>query len=460
MPIRAMYNHLWDSGIERKEKGMANIKPFKGYRYNTEKINHLGEVVSPPYYKIKPEEKTALFDMSKYNSVRLFSGRSYDDDTPENNRFTRAAAYLKSWIADGILKRDEQPAIYMYEETIQVGDVQYSNRSFIALMELEELGNGTIMSCEEIREVSMQDRYDFLTATNADMSMISCLYAERDKMLLNLMNDLSEEEPDMTFDSYEDMHQRVWVITYQPTIDLIVEQFKNLPLYISEGQTRYETCLKYRDYKKANNPNHTGKEPYNYTMVSLINTGSDGIVILPVHRGVKCPKGFKQDFFVSCAQDHFKVEKIIVDATEGSMVETMKKQIATSRSETRIAVYCGGNYFYRMTLTDKDYIKKEMLPDRSQAYCSLDVVALNKLLLEDILHITPETYDERVYSARSYFSLFNAVQEGQYDIMFMLNPVKMDQIRNVTAAGEKMPEKTLSIFPKPSVGVVINIKED
>ena len=439
---------------------MANLKPFRGYRYNTGKINNVGEVVSPPYYNIKPEEKSALFEMSEYNSVRLFSGENRPDDTETNNRFTRAAQYLKTWIENDILIRDEKPAIYMYEEAIQVGDTQYKNRSFVSLVELEELGNGKIMSCEEIREVSMQDRYDFLTATNADMSIISCLYVEPDKQLLNLMDDLSEEDPDMEFDSYENMHQRVWVITYQPTIDFIVERFKDIPLYISEGQTRYETCLKYRDNQKANNPNHTGTEPYNYTMVSLINTGSDGIVTLPVHRAVKCPKGFRKDYFVSCAQDHFKVEKIIVDHTEGHILYTMKKQIATSTHETRIAMYCGGNFFYRLTLTDKDFIKKTLLPDKSSAYCSLDIVVLNKLLLEDIMHIDEDSYKERVVSSSSSMELYNSVCDKENDVMFVLNPVKTDQIRSVTAFGEKMPQSTVNIFPKPSVGVVVNIKEN
>lgn len=439
---------------------MANIKPFIGYRYNTQKIHNVGEVVSPPYYNINPKEKSALFQASEYNSVRLFSGEIRPDDTETNNRFTRAADYLKTWIENGILVKDEKPAIYMYEEAIQVGDTQYKNRSFVSLVELEELGNGKIMSCEEIREVSMQDRYDFLTATNADMSIISCLYVEPDKQLLNLMDDLSEEEPDMEFDSYENMHQRVWVITYQPTIDFIVERFKDMPLYISEGQTRYETCLQYRNNQMANNPNHTGKEPYNYTMVSLINTGSDGIVTLPVHRAVKCPKGFRKDYFVSCAQDHFKVEKIIVDSTEGHILETMKKQIATSLHETRIAMYCGGNYFYRLTLTDKDFIKNTLLPDKSPAYCSLDIVGLNKLLLEDIMHIDEDSYDERVVISSSSLELYNKVCDKEYDVMFLLNPVKTDQIRSVTGFGEKMPQSTVNIFPKPSVGVVINIKEN
>ncbi len=438
---------------------MANIKPFKGYRYNPEKISNLGTVASPPYYNISDEEKEELYALSEYNSIRLFSGRKLDTDDEKENRFTRAAAYLKDWIAKDILKRDETPAIYMYEQTIEVYNVQYSNRTFVALLELEEFNEDRIMPCEEVREVSLQNRYDFLTATNADLSMISCLYAEREKELLNLMNELSEEKPDVEFTSEDNVHQRLWVITYQPTIDFITERFKNMPLYITDGQTRYETCLKYRNFMKANNPEHNGTEPYNFTMVSLANSNSDGIVILPVHREVRC-KHFREDYFVAGAQDHFKIEKIIVDEDDDGIVETMKKQIATTKPETRIAAYCGGNYFYRLTLIDKDYIKTELSPEMSKAYCGLDVVALNKLIIDDILRIGEEEYEERVHSTRSHASCLRDVQTGEYDIMFILNPVKTEQIKNVTAAGEKMPKNTLSVFPKPSVGVIINLKEN
>lgn len=438
---------------------MANIKPFKGYRYNTEKIGNLGLVASPPYYNISDAEKAELYEMSDYNSIRLFSGRNLENDSETANRFTRAADYLNEWIADDVLKRDDKPAIYMYEQTIEVYNVQYSNRTFVALLELEEFNETRIMPCEEVRTVSLQDRYDFLTATNADMSMISCLYAEREKELLNLMNELSEEKPDVEFTSSDNVHQRLWVITYQPTIDFITEHFKNMPLYITDGQTRYETCLKYRNYMKANNPEHDGTEPYNYTMVSLANSNSDGIVILPVHREVKC-KRFREDYFVAGVQDHFKIEKIIVDEDDDGIVETMKKQIATTRQETRIAAYCGGNYFYRLTLKDRDYIKTELLPEMSKAYCGLDVVILNKLIIDDILRVSDEEYEERVHSTRSHASCLRDVQAGEYDVMFILNPVKTEQIKNVTAAAEKMPKNTLSVFPRPSVGVIINRKED
>ncbi|MCI5605024.1 MAG: DUF1015 domain-containing protein [Clostridia bacterium] len=438
---------------------MANIKAFKGYRYNSEKINNIGTVVSPPYYNISDKEKAELYDLSEYNSIRLFSGKELEDDTEQNNRFTRAANYLHDWIEKDILKRDEKLAIYMYEQTMQVYDVQYSNRTFVALLELEEFNETRIMPCEEVREVSLQDRYDFLTATNADLSMITCLYVEREKDLLNLMNELSEEKPDVEFESSDNVHQRLWAITYQPTIDFITEHFKNMPLYITDGQTRYETCLKYRNYMKANNPDHDGTEPYNYTMVALANSNSDGLVVLPVHREVKC-KRFREDYFVAGIQDHFKIEKIIVDADGYDLVETMKKQIATTKQEIRIAAYCGGNYFYRLTLTDKDYIKNNILPEMSKAYCGIDIVVLNKLIIDDILHVGEDEYEERVHATRSHSSCLRNVQAGEYDIMFIMNPIKTEQIKNVTAAGEKMPKNTLSVFPKPSVGVIINVKED
>lgn len=439
---------------------MANIKPFRGYRYNKEKIDNIGSVVSPPYYNISKEDKDALYESSEYNSVRLFSGEKYEDDNSENNAFTRAKDLFNKWIEDEILVRDKEPVIYMYEQTIAISGTHYSNTSFVALVELEDTEGGGIMPCEKLHEVSMGDRYELLAATNADISMISCLYVEKEKDLFNLMNELREEKPDVEFSTGNNIEQRLWKISYKPTIDFIVNHFKDMTLYITDGQTRYETCMQYRDHMKANNPNHTGNEPYNFMMMSLSNAKSDGLVVLPVHRRVNTPRNFSEAHFIAGAQDHFRVEKIIVDANGDSLVETMIKQITTVKAETRIAAYCGGDYFYRMVLTDDDYIKNEVYPEMSKEYCELDIVALNKLIIEDVFHIKEENYEEYVNPTRSYESCYNDVKNGECDIMFIMNPVRVEQIRNITAVGEILPEMTVSVFPKPSVGVLINLKED
>lgn len=440
---------------------LANIKPFKGYRYNTEKAGDIGKVMSPPYYNLSHEIKKDLYDMSEYNSVRLFSGMNYETDGEKENRFTRAGAYLRNWIEDGILIRDDEEAIYMYEETIEVKGTTYQNRTFVCLLELSESSDGIVTPCEESREVSRQDRYEFLTHTNADLSMISCLYMEREKDLLKLMNKLAESEPDAEWVAHDVIQHRVWKITDVETINYIQKHFEDTHLYITDGQTRYETCLKYRDYMRENNPDHTGKEPYNYTMVSLMNSRSDGIVIMPVHRAIKLPRGFKEDFFVAGVQDNFKIEKIIVDSQDDSIANTMKNQIATARNDIiRCALYCGGNYFYRLTLKDREYIKKNLLPEMSQAYCDLDMVVINKLIIEDLFRINDETYWDHIKYTRSADECMNDVISGERDVMIVVNPVKTEQIKNVTAAGEILPRCSVSVFPKPSVGILINVKED
>ena len=437
---------------------MANIKPFKAYFYNSAKVGDISTVVAPTVYNISDDVKSELYKSNEYNAIRLFDGKSYEDDTETSNKYTRSREYLNDWIKNDILVRDNRDAIYLYEETVEMNGNRYQNMTFVALLEIEELG-GDIRMCEEIREISKKDRYDLVKATNADISIISCLYIDRDKQLLAMMNTLSQKQPDIEFDSIDfGMHQRIWRITDKDTIAKIEKIIEGSKLYITDGQTRYTTCLQYRDYMRDNNPNHTGEEPYNFTMVSLFDSNSDGVAIMPEHRKIKLPNGFQEDYFVAAVQDHFKIEKIIVDPQDDSLVETMKSQIKTKRLETRFAVYCGGNYFYRLTLTDPGYIKEELLPEMSKHYCGLDTVVLRNLIINDIFGIE-EDYAELVSTSISTNECMKAIEEGKADVMVVLNPVKVEQIQAVTGESEKLPFRSLSIFPKPSVGSFINIKD-
>ena len=437
---------------------MANIKPFKAYFYNKDKVGDLSTVVAPTMYNINDDTKDKLYSINEYNAVRLFDGKVTPEDNDTSNKYTRASDYLSSWIENDVLLRDESESIYLYEETVEMNGTRYQNMTFVALLEIEELG-GDIRMCEEIREISKKDRYDLLKATNADMSIISCLYIERDKQLLHLMNKLSQNEPDIEFDSIDyGMHQRIWKISDNVTINNIVSLLKGTKLYIIDGQTRYTTCLQYRDYMRDKNPNHTGKEAYNYTMVSLFDSNSDGMAIMPEHRKIKLPKGFNEPYFIAAAQEHFKIEKIIVDAQDSSITDTMKQQIMTKRLETKLAIYFGAKYFYRLTLKDTDYIKEKLLPEMSEYYCGLDTVVLRKLIINDIFGIE-EDYAELVSTSISTRECVSAIENGLADIMVVLNPVKFEQIEKVTGENEILPFRSLSIFPKPSVGALINIKD-
>lgn len=433
---------------------MAGIIPFKGYRYNTEKIEDLGKVMAPPYDSISPEEQQTLYDLHENNSVRLVFGMDKTDDNNSDNKYTRAAGFIEEWIKDGILIQDDKPAIYMYEQTVTINDTNFATKGFIALLELEEFSKGNIMPCEETISSSKQDRYNLLAATKSNVSMINCMYTENGKNLSKLMNDISETEPDLNFTTAENVEQKVWIITDEDTINFIKEHMKDKRIVITDGQNRYETALEY--YK--NMKDTSDSEKYKYILTLFTNTSEDGLLQLPVHRLVKCPKGFKEEYFVAAAQDNFKVEKIIVDYSADELVETMKKQIFTPRKENRIALYCGGEYFYRLTLLDHKTVKSA-LPDKSEAYCSLDVAVLNQLLLKDIMNISADTYHERVTFTKRAADGINSVRNDEYQCMFVINPSNSQQIRNVAIAGEKMPERSICIFPKPATGVVFNIRK-
>jgi uncharacterized protein (DUF1015 family) len=438
---------------------MAHIIPFKGYRYNSEKIDNLGKVLAPPYDTISRKEAQELYELHENNVVRLDRGLSYESDTEEENCYTRAANYMKEWIEQDILLRDGQNAIYMYEQEIAIHDTTFTNKGFIALLELEEFDQNIVIPCEDTIAEFKEDRYKLLKSTNANTSMINCMYVEQEKRLTSVINDIAEKVPDAEFTLESGIIQRLWIITDVETIGYIQKNLEDKQLFITDGQNRYETCLEYRRQMMKQNPNHTGNERYNYVMTLLTNTNEDGLILFPVHRLVSCPKGFKEEFVVAGVQEHFKVEKIIVDTSVDELVETMLKQIATPRKQNRIALYCGGNYFYRLTFTDFDYLAS-LMPDRSDAYRSLDVTVLNTLLLGEIMNISRENYHERITFIKNAAKAVRYVQEGRYGCVFLINPTKPHQIRDVALAREKMPERSIYIFPKPATGIVIHRLED
>lgn len=439
---------------------MENIIPFKGYRFNPKKTENMGKVMAPPYETILKEEQETLYNLDEHNIVRLNKGMRYDDDTEENNCFTRAKQMLDEWIEKQILVEDEEPGFYLYEQVVTYKNTTYSNLGFVGLLKLQDQNSGNILQCEKYNMKSKPARKELLKQTKANFSTINCIYMEYEKGLMNKLKEISEKEiPDMEFKTHEtivgeDVNQRVWKINDKETINFISEKMKNHTFYVADGQTRYEAGLEYKKECEKNNPEHTGDEPYNYIMSLFTNAFDDGLIQLPVHRLIKTKKRFSEDFFIACAQDYFKVEKIIVDTSSEDFVDTMKKQTVTTRRENKFSIYCGGNYFYRLTLKDTAMVEA-LLPDASVAYRKLDVTILNTIILAEILNITEEDLTECVTCTTRASYGAEAVENKEYDCMIVMNPVRADQICQVAMAHESMPEKSMFIFPKASTGVVI-----
>ena len=440
---------------------MADIKEFAGYRYDSEKCGEPGSVMAVPYDIMNDEDRQKFYDKNEFNIVRVSNGLEKDSDSETGNKYTRAKEYLADWIKKGILKKETKPAIYLYEQHSIYKNTVFINHGMAALLRLEDLGeDSSVKVCEETKTDFMEDRYNLLKNIKANVDMINCMYIDSERPLTHLMNEISEGKPDMEFKMKEKItgemtENRLWVIDDEERIEFIKNSMKHTKLFITDGHNRYQAALKYMKECKEKNPNHTGEEAYNYILAFMNNAYGDSLVQLPVHRILSAKKKFSEDYFIACAQEHFKVEKIIVDVGNDELTETMKKQIETARRKNIIGIYCGGNYFYRLTLTDLDYVKS-ILPNHSEEYCMLDVTILNRLLLGELLNISSDNYEEYISYTRRATKGVELVEKKEAACLFVLNTVKAERICEVVDSGEKMPKRSIYIFPKAATGVVIN----
>lgn len=440
---------------------MADIKEFSGYRYNPEKCGDITEVMTVPYDIMEDEDRKKFYEKNEFNFVRVSNGIEENGDGADDNKYVRAGEYLKNWIADGILKKEEKPAIYLYEQHSIYKNTVFVNHGIVALLRLEDIGEGSdVKVCEETKTDFMEDRYKLIKTVGADVDMINCMYIDSDRPLTQLMNSIAEETPDMEFKMTEKItgettENRLWAIKDTERIEFIKQCVKHTKMFITDGHNRYQAALKYMKERRAENPCHTGGEAYNYILAFMNNAYGDSLVQLPVHRLLSIKKKISEDYFITCAQDHFKVEKIIVDVGNDELTETMKKQIETTRRKNIIGVYFGGNYFYRLTLTDLDYIKS-ILPNHSEEYCMLDVTVLNSLLLGELLNIDSENYEEYISYTKRATKGIEMVEKKEASCLFIMNSVKAERICEVVDSGEKMPARSIYIFPKAATGVVIN----
>ena len=434
---------------------MAIIKPFCGYRYNPDLIKDAGEVMAPPYDSLSDEQTDSFYDLNPYNAARLVSQRSYKTDDIDNNCYTRSRDFLKSWIEKKILVREEKSSIYVYEQTVTINRENYYYRGIIGLLELTDYSDGVVVPCENPSTDSKEDRFKMISTVEANPSLISCVYTDGDRQLSTLLAEISEEPPEMEFLTQNGIRHKLWAITYKPTIDFVADVLREKKMFIVDGHNRYEACLEYKHYRKENDESYTGKESYNYVMTLISDTREDGGLLLPVHRVLKLKESFREDFLIAGVQEHFLVEKIIVDKFDDDISETIKKQVFTQRNEIKIGFYTGKDYFYRFTFRDKKYIDS-LMPDVSECYRMLDINVFNKLIMEEQLGIDSESDSERIFYTRDVKRGMRAVGNQEFTCMFILNPVRPEQFNVMTHTGERLPKRSISIFPKPATGIVIH----
>jgi len=432
---------------------MAIITPFRAWRFDPERVP-IHQAVTQPYDKITPAMQEGYYQASPYNLVRIILGKRLPDDGPADNVYTRAAASFQNWCQTGILRQDPEPSIYRYSQTFAVpGDVsgkqQAERRGFIALGRIENYSAEIVFRHEQTLAKPKADRLDLLRATRAHFGQIFMLYGGAGKIdpLLD-----SGAAPDIELtDEYGVVH-RVWRISDPSLIAAVQAQMRDRKLIIADGHHRYETALTYRnECRAAAETGSGGLAPYDSVMMTFVDMDRPGLVILPTHRLVFGLPSFWAAQFQAAARRFFNVED--ADAGIDAARATAILQNAGHEGAALLAVTADRAFL----LHTPKAIGSMLFGRLSLRQQALDVVQLHRCLLEGVLKISETAIrdQQNIAYCREAAEALSQVRGGKVQAAFLMNPVRMEQVRDIAFAGEVMPQKSTDFYPKLLSGLTI-----
>lgn len=415
----------------------------------------------PPYDIISSEGRNSLYEKSDYNFVRVDFGAELDNDSSENNKYTRGGEYLREWIKNEVLIRDEKPAFYIYEQIFSLGDGKpaHSLKGILSLVELREFADNVVLPHEYTISKAKTDRLNLMRATGANTSPVYSLYLDDEETIARLIEENSERTPDISFTSDEDIVQNIWILDDAVICSKISELFENKQVFIADGHHRYETALNYRRERHEADGTPVGSADYDYIMMMLVSMSNSGLFVFPTHRLVRDIDGFDENMLLGMLMQDFAAAKI--HFTEGDYASIITERLANTVDEKLFALYTGGNYYYLLKLKDLK-TADEATEDMSEAYKRLDVTILHKLMLERYLGIDEENMksQKNLEYVREAKDAIEAVRSGKYQCAFLINATKISEIRDIALANEKMPQKSTYFWPKLVTGIVTNKFED
>lgn len=428
---------------------MAKILPFRGLRYNKEKIANLASVVTPPYDIIDENEQARYYAEHPSNIIRLELGLIFPQDNDDNNRYTRARQYLDKWREDETLLPEPTPSLYLYQQIFEHHGRKLVRSGLVCGLQVEDYSKGNILPHEETLSKPKADRFKLMQHTHSNFSSIFALFIDEDNNVDQIMFDYAKNRtPDIDIVDEAGETHRVWVINDPAVIESIVNMMKDKKIYIADGHHRYETALDFAKYMKAN-----GQPGYDYVLATLVNLYDGGLVVFPTHRLVGNISGFNQTAFLEKLSPLFDIEPF----SSKNLPAFMNELESSGKKAHSFGLYTK-NGLYLLKVKDPALISERLPSDKSPAWKELDVAILDYLVLDQILNIGEEqrrSQDNLSYT-RSEKYLAEQVDSGQFQLGFLLNATRVEDIVAVANARDKMPQKSTYFYPKLITGLIIN----
>ena len=434
---------------------MANVRPFRGLRYNLRKVP-LEKVVTQPYDKISNEMRERYYSSDPHNIVRVILGKPRVDDDASNNVYTRAAATLTQWRETGVIEPMQAPAFLVYFQRFTVPGTtqQRLRKGFIGLGHLEDYANKIVYPHERTLAGPKLDRLQLLRHTRTHFEQIFMLYEDEEQRIDGLLDQASTNTPTIDVTDEYGVSHMLWTIDEPALLLDIQKTMRDQKLIIADGHHRYETALAYRDEMRASGQSQHDAV-YEWLPMTFFNMCSPALTVLATHRVVGNLPDFNAAVFLKRAEEYFDAEAAPAEPTAFAAA---LREAGKNRLTIGVATSDGRHVLLHLKRQDLSSV----MPGLSERERALDVSVLHRLLIERCLGITEDAvkHESNITYVREFDAALNAVSEARAQVSFLLNPVWLDQMRDIVYEGNVMPQKSTDFYPKVLSGLVLYSLDD
>ncbi len=450
-----------DTSTSRSGAGSPGlvVAPFRGVRYAADRVSDLAAVTCPPYDVIDVDDATHLEALDPHNVVRLIlprDPRGADADRPVqgDGRYAHAADLLARWRADGVLLRDPDPALYVYEQSGR-GLLQ---RGILAAVELRDPAERVVLPHEDVMPGPVADRLELMRATGANLEPILLVYdggGDTAAVIDNVVNG----EPILRTVSEDGLTQRVWAVTDAALIARVQRDLAPRQALIADGHHRWAT---YRRLQAERRDAGRGDGPWDRGLAMLVDSRTSPVRVAAIHRVVP---GLQLDDALRAAAGTFRVR----DA--GSSLDEALAALAAADGSHPFVV-TDGTAYHLLEQPDPAAVVAALPPERPASWRSLDAGVLHALLLERLWGLPDDSQPDssqpvdegtgkpgRVGYLHDAAGALRAARRG-HGVAVLMRPADVADVLALAAAGERMPRKSTSFGPKPRTGLVLRVIDD
>lgn len=432
---------------------MADVQPFRGWRYDLAQVGSLSDVVAPPYDVIGPQMQLELYQQHPCNVIRLDLNREEPGDSTPDARYTRAANFLRHWQSEGILMQEGEDAFYVYHQEFDWEGKRYVRRGFLGRVRLEEFGKGKIYPHEQTMSGPKADRLMLTKACRMNLSPVFGLFPDSDNTVQEPLEKAIVGVTPLEATDHLGVLHRLWPVTDPAAINAARSLLRDKPIFIADGHHRYETSLNYRNWLKSEGRWCGEEDASNFVLMMFVGMSDPGLAILPTHRLVSGLPELTSEDVKAALSEHMDLEET-GEGAEGAQRTWEMIELDGGQNAFGFGTSLDGKWLFGRV---RDWtIMRKLAPDQSDAWRQLGVSLLRNLILE---HALKHHYPNADMQLR-YVHLLDEVIEAQHEkscgLACLVPPAQISDVEEIASKFEKMPAKSTFFYPKLLTGLVFN----